>query len=769
MTVRDRFLRIEDMPLLRGAAIFTSDVGAADDLHMAIVRSTYPAGLLRDVDPSAAFAMPGVVAVLTGRDWAEEGMGLIQSRLRHPGPDGGTMRCPPNPPIAVDCVRTVGEPVALVLARSRHEAEDAAEQVVCDIEEQEPVTDLERALAPDAPRVWPEFPDNLCFRVEKGDPVAVAEAFGAAAHVVRQRLRVSRVTAAAMEPRAARAGYDAETGRFTLELGTQAPHRVTLDLAEVLGVDAKAIHTINRACGGSFGMKNFGYAEYALTLWAARRTGRTVRWHATRVESFMSDAHGRDQMADAALALDADGRILALQVAIHANLGARLGPATVHPPVANLDGLCGVYRTPAIHVTVNGVFTNTQQTAPYRGAGRPEATYVIERMIDLAAGQLGLDRAELRRRNLITPDQMPYQTPLVFNYDSGDFPAILDEALDVADWQGFEARRAESAARGRLRGIGIANPIEIAGGPAPKPNPEYARISLTPKGATTLFVGSGEAGQGHTTSYRLLVAEQLGLDPEAVTVVTGDTDLVARGTGTFGSRTLSAAGTALHAGMTEIVERLKPVAAGILEAPASDVEFRDTNFGVVGTNRWVGFGEVLSHLEAGIDVERYEAAAGPTFPNGCHVCEVEIDPDTGRVELLRYVVVDDVGRVLNPAIVKGQIVGGVAQGVGQALGEQIAYDPDSGQLLSASFMDYAMPRACDLPAVEVISHPVPTTRNVLGVKGVGEAGTVGALAAVMSAVSDALRPYGVAHLEMPATPARVWQAIRDAGGVQRRG
>ena len=758
MTVRDRFRRTEDLPLLRGAAIYTSDAGSADDLHMAIVRSPHAAGLLRDVDTTAALAMPGVVAVLTGRDWAGDGMGMIASRQRHPGPDGDTMRSPPHPPIAIDCVRSVGEAVAIVVARSRYEAEDAAEQVLCDIEEQEAVTDLERALDPDAPRVWPEFPDNLCFRVEKGDAKAVRRAFDEAAHIVRHRLKVSRVTAATMEPRAARAGYDTATGRYTLELGTQSPHRVALDLAGVLGVEAKAIHMIARACGGSFGSKNFGYSEYALALWAARRTGQSVRWHATRIESFMADAHGRDQMADAALALDAEGRILGLEVTIHANLGARLGPATVHPPTGNLDGLCGVYRTPAIHITVNGVFTNTQQTAPYRGAGRPEATYVIERMIDLAAGHLGLDRAELRRRNIITPDQMPYQTPLVFNYDSGDFPAILDEALALADWDGFEARRAEAAARG----IGIANPIEIAGGPAPRPNPEYARINLTAAGETTLFVGSSDAGQGHATSYRLLIAEHLGLDPDKVTLVAGDTDRVPRGTGTFGSRTLSSAGTALHAGMTEIVERLRPAAAGMLDAEPSDIEFREAKYGVVGSNRWIGFGEVLAQQEAGIDVERHEAADGPTFPNGCHVCEVEVDPDTGRVAVLRYIVVDDVGRVLNPLIVKGQIVGGVAQGIGQALGEHIAYDPDSGQLLSASFMDYAMPRAGDLPAVEVISHPVPTTQNPLGVKGVGEAGTVGALAAVMSAVNDALRPHGITHLEMPATPARVWQAIRDA-------
>ncbi|WP_202909564.1 xanthine dehydrogenase family protein molybdopterin-binding subunit [Alkalilacustris brevis] len=754
--------RVEDNALLRGQAEFADDLGAdSDGLHIAFARSVSAAGWIGKVQADAARDMPGVACVLTGEDWVADGMGMLESRLNHPGPDDGKMRRPPHPPIATDCVRAIGEIVAVVFARTRAQAEDAAELIEWDIDETEAVTDLARAMHPDAPRVWPEYPDNLCFRLHKGDAEATRAALADAAHVVRHTLPISRVTAAALEPRALRADFDAATGVYTLDLGSQAPHRIASDLAATLGLQPKDIRVISRACGGSFGMKNFGYPEYALALWAARKTGHTLRWTASRVESFNSDSHGRDQLVDAALAIDSDGHFLGLDVTIRANLGARLGPSTVHPPVANIGGLVGVYRTPVAHVTVEGYFTNTQQTAPYRGAGRPEATYVIERLIDLAAAELGIDRAELRRRNMITVDQFPYQTPLAFNYDSGDFVAILDQALDAADWAGFPARREAARKRGRLRGIGISNPIEIAGGPATGPNPEYAAIELTPQGRVMLRVGSCDAGQGHTTSFRMLVAQRLGLEPDEISILTGDTHLVARGIGTFGSRTLAAAGTSIFAGLDEIIAILKQDAADQLEVAPDDLELIGGEFRVMGTDLTVALRKVLAQRDSTIRTEHYQATDGPTYPNGCHVCEVEIDSQTGVVTLLRYVVVDDVGTVLNPIIVKGQIVGGVVQGAGQALGEQIVYDPDSGQLLTASFMDYSMLRAMDVPMIEVISHPVPTRKNPLGVKGAGEAGTVGALAAVVSAVSDALAPLGVRHLDMPATPARVWQAIRD--------
>jgi aerobic carbon-monoxide dehydrogenase large subunit len=485
-----------------------------------------------------------------------------------------------------------------------------------------------------------------------------------------------------------------------------------------------------------------------------------LRWTADRLESFQSDAHARDMWVDAALALDGDGKFTGLDVHVHANLGAYLGPATVHPPVANIGGIAGVYRTPKIYAKVDGVFTNTQQTAPYRGAGRPEATYIVERMIDLAAYETGIDRAELRRRNLVPKEEMPYSSGFIFTYDSGDFPGVLDKALEMADWAGFEARRAKSSAKGRLRGIGISNPIEIAGGPAAKPNPEFARMEISPEGKVRIHVGSMDSGQGHGTVFRQIIADRLGLSTEDMEIVTGDTHQVPQGMGTFGSRTLAAAGGAIWTAADKIIEKLKDQAAERLEADKADIVFDTGEYRIAGTDRSVSFTEVISGEATSLSAETFSSVEGATFPNGCHICEVEVDPETGRVELVSYCVVDDVGRMVNPLLVEGQITGGIAQGLGQALMENAVYDPNSGQLLAATFMDYAMPRAHDMTAVEFTGFPVPTSQNPLGVKGAGEAGTVGALSAVISAVSDALRPFGIKHIDMPATPARVWRCLQ---------
>jgi aerobic carbon-monoxide dehydrogenase large subunit len=761
-------LRHEDDRLLRGAGRFTGDLAEEGAAAMVLVRSPVAAGTIRSLDVAAARAMPGVLAVLTGAEMAADGVGGLVPRLLHPGPDGGPMRVPSARPLATEAVHYVGEPVAAVIAETRAEAEDAAEAVELDIDERPAVVDPLAAAAPDAPRVWEDFPDNRCFRYEQGDCAAVEAALAGAAHVAEARLRVSRVTAAPLEPRSLIAAFDPATGRYRLDIGTQAPHRVAGDLAGPLGVEAGAIRVVAHDCGGSFGMKNGGYPEYLIALWSARRLGRPVRWQSSRLEAFQSDAHGRDQWADARLALDAEGRFLGLAVHVHAGLGAVLGAATPHPPTANVGGLAGVYTTPAIHVVVEGMFTNTQQTAPYRGAGRPEATYVIERMIDIAAAETGIDRVTLRRRNLIPPEAMPYRTGLVLTYDSGDFPAVLDRALAAADWDGFEARRAEARARGRLRGIGIANPIEIAGGPADRPLPEFARLELAPDGGARLLAGCFDTGQGHATAFRAILADRLGLDPLALETVTGDTDRVRRGTGTFGSRTMAAAGTAFWQAMDAVVETLRPEAAEALEVDPADLVFDHGAYSVAGTDRSVAFAEVLARHGAAVAAERFVAADDATFPNGCHVCEVEVDPETGGTEVVAYTVVDDVGTVINPLLVKGQIAGGVAQGLGQALMEDTAYQDGTGQILGATFMDYALPRATDLPGFAVESHPVPTAKNPLGVKGAGEAGTVGALAAVVSAVCDALAPAGVRHLDMPATPARVWAALQAASGEAAR-
>jgi len=758
-TIGEAQSRVEDDALLRGVGDFTLDRLAPGTLHMVVVRSPIAAGTVTDVDIDATRGMPGVVDILTAFEQEADSLRPFQPRLRLPGRDAGEMAVPDLRPLANGLVQYVGHPIAAIIASTRAEAEDAAETVGLEIEDRDAVVDPLAAMAPDAPRVWPDMPDNICFHVDRGDRDRVAKAFAEAAHVTRARLRINRVTAAALEPRAVIAQHDRATG-YRLDVGTQAPHRIATDLGHVLGVDPAEIRIVSRDTGGSFGMKNSGYPEYALALWAARRTGRPVTWTATRTESFLSDAHGRDQYADAAIALDADGKILALEVQIAAGLGACLGPATTHPAAANVAGLAGVYMTPAIHVTVDGVFTNCQQVAPYRGAGRPEATYIIERILDLAAAQAGLDRVELRRRKLIPRSAIPYANPLGWIYDSGDFEGVLDAALQAADWSGFATRRAKSEAAGRLRGIGIANPIEIAGGPAGKPLPEYAALRVAAQGNCRLVLGSCSAGQGHATAFRQLVHDRLGLDPAAVEFVSGDTGLVAEGTGTFGSRSLTAAGTALWQAMSDAIEIARPTAARMLQCPAEDLAFKDTRFRAPNGDT-VTFLEVAAQVEHPIACEARATADDATYPNGCHICEVEIDPDTGQTSIARYTIVDDVGTEINPMLVKGQIVGGLAQGLGQALMEDVAFDPGSGQLLSASFMDYAIPRADDVPSAKILSHPVPSPNNPLGAKGVGEAGTVGGLAAAINAVCDALSTRGIPHIDMPATPARIWQALHN--------
>lgn len=758
--VGDSRRRYEDPKLVRGEGSYADDRAPAGTLEMVVLRSQTAAARLLSIDVSEAREMPGVVDILVGSEQERDGIRAVFPRLKHPGPDGGDMRMPDVRPLAIDLVQYVGHPIAAVVARTRAQAEDAAEAILLDLDEREPVTDALEAVREDAPKVWPNLPDNRCFRFEQGDGAAVDAALARAAHVTRARLKISRVTAVALEPRVAVASWTEEDG-YRLEVGTQSPHRIRADLAPVLGEEQERIRVVSKETGGSFGMKNFGYFEYALALWAAKRCGGAVRWRASRNESFLSDAHARDQWVDAALALDASGRILALDMHSFAALGACLGPATTHPPVANLGGLAGVYRTPAIRAVVEGVFVNCQMVAPYRGAGRPEATYVIERMIDIAAAETKRDRVELRRINMITPDQMPFATGLVFKYDSGDFPAVMEKALAAADWSGFEKRRAQSAGEGRLRGIGIANPIEIAGGPAGKPHPEYTRLFLAPQGNARLVVGSCDAGQGHATTFRQILSERLGIDPEAIELVTGDTGLVERGTGTFGSRTTMAVSSALNHGMNLAIEQILPVAARLLDAEAPDVQFADGCF-KARSGATVSFLEALAAHGEPIEEESHVAPDGATFPNGCHVCEVEIDPDTGQVEVVRYTVVDDVGTVVNPLIVEGQIAGGVAQGLGQALMEEIVHEADSGQMLTATFMDYQIPRASDMPWIDVASHPVPTRLNPLGVKGVGEAGTVGALSAGISAVADALSARGFAHIDMPATPNAVWRALHRA-------
>ncbi len=763
--------RVEDARLLRGHGRYTDDIHTPGAAIMVVLRSPHASARIMSIDAEAARAAPGVLAVLTGAELLADGLGGLETMVQRHRADGSPMARPPYRLLATDAVRFVGDAVVAVIGTSLHFAQEGAELVHVDYEPLDAVTDAAAALLPGAPSVWPDHePGNECFVFRQGDRARTDAAFATAHHVSRLALRISRVSANPMEPRTATGAYDPATDSYVLHAGTQAPHKIRSELAEhTLRIPANRLRVVSPDVGGAFGMKGSPYPEYGLVLWAARHTGRTVRWTATRSESLLSDYHARDVHTRVELALDADGIFLALRVRSTANLGAYLGFNTPHSSTNNLGGLAGVYRTPHIFAEVRGAFTHTQPNAPYRGAGRPEATYALERIIEQAAHEMGIDRVDLRQRNLIASEAMPFRTGLVFTYDSGDFAENMRLALAESDWDGFAARLAVSQARGRLRGIGIANAIEIAGGPAAQPNEESAEIRFDPDGAATILLGTHSQGQGHETAFAQIAGTHLGLD--AVRVVFGDTGVVAYGRGTFGSRSILAGGTAFVRAAEKVIARGRAIAAHRLEASVDDIEFADGRFTVAGTDRGVGLTEVArtSYLaaqlppgsELGLGGSAIVAPGAATFPNGCHVCEVEIDPETGITEVVRYLVVDDVGTVINPMLVHGQIHGGVAQGLGQILMEQVRYDPD-GQMLTGSFMDYAMPRAADLCGLDVVSNPVPTATNPLGAKGAGEAGTVGALPAIMNAILDALRALGVTQLDMPATPHAVWDAIEQA-------
>jgi carbon-monoxide dehydrogenase large subunit len=764
--------RLEDPRLLQGLGRYSDDVSLPRQAHAALVRSPHAHAVIRRVETAAAARQAGVLAVLTGADVAGDGLANMPSDGTRKRRDGSPAFVPPRPILAQGRVRHVGDPVALVVAESQAQAIDAAEQVVVDYDPLPAVAATAEATQPGAPIVWEEAPGNVAFAWEAGNGDAVARAFAGAAHAVRLEFVVTRVAAAPLEPRGAVGEWERRTGRYILHTGIQSPHLTRGLLAAVLKVPQSRVHVVTSDVGGSFGMRSGLYPEMALVLWAARRLGRPVKWTSNRREGFVTDEHGRDNVSTAELALDGQGKFLALRVAITLNIGAYLTPRSAGPGTNNVGGVAGIYTTPAIHVQTTGVYTNTTPTGPYRGAGRPEATYAIERVIDVAARQLDIDPLELRRRNLIPPSAMPFKTGLVFTYDCGDFGRGIDMALALADQAGFEKRRAEARTRGKLRGLGIANPIEVAGGPYSGPNPDTAEISINPDGSVTLITGSTSMGQGNETAFAQIVADRLGVGPERIQVLWGDSDLLGAGRGNGGSGAITVGGSAVTRATEKVIERGRRIAAHLLEAAPEDVMFRDGRFGVAGTDKGVALAAVAraatqprqlpKGMEPGFSETAAFAAPAVTFPNGTQICEVEIDPETGVVQIVRHTVVDDVGRMINPLLVKGQIHGGVVQGLGQALFEQLTYDRQTGQLLAGSFMDYAMPRADDVPLFEVDSHEVPTQINPLGAKGVGEAGTVGALPALVNAVNDALAPLGVRHLDMPVTPERVWQAIRGA-------
>ena len=758
--------RFEDARLLRGDGRFHDDVNLPGQAHAIIVRSIHAHARIRRIDATAALRMAGVLAVFTGDDVAD--LGTMKMTLKRTRPDGSPMFAPPHRGLTRDRARYVGDPVAMVVAETLAQAEDAAERLVIDYEPLTAVTSTADAVG--AAAVWDECPDNISNVHEVGNRAATEAAFATAARVVRRRYVISRVHAQYMETRGALGAWDPGERRYTLYADVQYPHRVRTALAtNILRVPEHQIRVIVGDVGGGFGTKGWQYPEHRLVLWAARRLGRPVKWRCERREAIGADEHARDNVTDAELALDADGRFLALRVRTLANVGAYVSSdRNLLATFSNIATLVGVYAFPLAHVQVTSVLTNTNSTAPYRGAGRPEATYVIERLIDDAARELEMDAVDLRRRNLVPASAMPYKTATGVTYDCGDFPAQMEAALKLADVAGFPARRAEARRRGRLRGLGVANAIERAAGP----QPEFAEIRFAPSGSATVFMGTKNQGQGHETTFKQILHERLGLDPDDVRYIDGDTDRVAFGMGSMGSRSTVIGGTALWMAADKVIAKGRKIAAKMLEAAEADIAFANGAFSVVGTDRALPLKDVAraafqpAALPKGVEPGFYETGTfsppSDTWPNGCHVCEVEIDPDTGAVALVGYVIADDVGTVINPLTLKGQIHGGVAQGVGQALMEQVAYEPDSGQLLTTSFMEYAIPRADTVPDVIVESHPVPTKLNPLGAKGAGEAGTVGALPVVMNAVLDALAPLGVRALDMPASAERVWSAIQAA-------
>lgn len=770
--------RKEDLRFLSGRGQYTDDINRPGQAHAWILRSPHAHARIAAIGTAAAAAMPGVVAIYTGADLAAIG-GLPCGWQIH-NKDGTPMAEPKHPVLAEGKVRHVGDPVAVVIAETRAQARDAAEAIQLDYEVLSAAASMAAAQAAGAPRVHDDVAGNLCYDWHIGDGAAVEAAFAKAAHRVVFETTNNRLVPNAMEPRAAVGDYDTTTGEHTLYTTSQNPHVIRLLMgAFVLNIPEAKLRVVAPDVGGGFGSKIYHYAEEAIVTWAAAKLGRAVKWTADRTESFLSDAHGRDHVTRAELALDAEGRFLALKVHTQANMGAYLSTfAPCVPTYLYATLLAGVYTTPAIYAEVKAVFTNTVPVDAYRGAGRPEATFLLERLVDVAAKQTGFDRVELRRKNFISPDAFPYQTPVALQYDSGNYHATLDQALATADWAGFEARRAEAKARGRLRGIGISTYLEACGiAPSAVVGSLGARaglyevgtIRVHPTGSVTVLTGAHSHGQGHETTFAQLVADKLGVSVANVDVVHGDTAKVPFGMGTYGSRSLAVGGSAMQKAMDKIVLKGRKIAAHLLEADVDDIEFDRGTFRVAGTDRTKSLTEIslaayvphnypIEELEPGLEETAFYDPKNFTYPGGCHIAEVEIEPETGRVTLINFTAVDDVGRVINPMIVEGQVQGGVAQGVGQALLESCVYDAD-GQLLSGSMMDYTMPRADDLAPVSVATHTTLCTHNPLGVKGCGEVGAIGSPPAVINAVVDALRDHGVTHIEMPATPPRIWSII----------
>jgi carbon-monoxide dehydrogenase large subunit len=773
--------RKEDQRFLTGRGTYTDDINRPGQLHAVFVRSPHAHAEIRGIDTQRAARAPGVAAIYTAADLEKAGLGTLPCGWGVKSKDGSPMAEPPHPVLAQGRVRHVGDPIAIVIAATRDQAAEAADLVDVTYGERPAAIAVDDAVKSGKPLVHDGVAGNICYDWHIGDKAAADAAFAKAAHVTKLDLVNNRLVPNAMEPRAYIGEYERGTGTYTLYTTTQNPHAIRLLMgAFVLHQPEHKLRVVAPDVGGGFGSKIYHYAEEAAVTWAAGQLAQPVKWVAERSESFLSDAQGRDHVTHAELALDKDGKFLALRVSTLANLGAYLSTfAAAVPTYLYATLLAGTYTTPAIYAEVKGVFTHTVPVDAYRGAGRPEASYVVERIVDQAARELKLDRAELRRRNFIAADAYPYQTPVALAYDSGDYFTTLTMALKDADYAGFEGRRATAARQGKLRGLGIASYIEACGvAPSAVAGAlgaraglyEVAEVRVNPTGSVTVLTGCHSHGQGHETTFAQVVADRLGMPVENVEVVHGDTASTPFGMGTYGSRSLPVGGSALVKALDKVVNKGRKIAAHLLEAAEADIEFKDGKFTVGGTDRSKAFGEIafaayvphnypLEELEPGLDETAYYDPKNFTFPSGTHVCEVEIDADTGTVQILRFTAADDFGRIINPLIVEGQVHGGVAQGIGQALLEECRYDKASGQLITGSFMDYTMPRADNFPSFTVATHGTLCAHNPLGVKGCGEAGAIGAPGAVMNAVLDALAPMGIASLDMPATPEKVWRAL----------
>lgn len=759
--------RKEDDTLVRGKGRYTDDFNLPGQAHAAIVRSTHAHGIIRGINTEAAKAMPGVLGVWTGTDLDAAGYGPFTCGLPLKSRDGSPLLQTNRQPLATDKVRFVGDPVAFVVAETLAQARDAAEAVELDIEPLPAVTDPEEATKPGAPQLYDHIPNNIALDYHYGDTDKVNAAFASAAHVTKIDIENTRVAVVSMEPRVGLASYDKANERYTIQMPTQGVAGNRANLAKNLKVPNDKVRILTANVGGSFGMKNVNYPEYMCILYAAKALGRPVKWLDERSTSFLSDSHGRAQKIHAELALDAEGHFLAARLSGYGNLGAYITGVSPSPLSLNTGkNFSSVYRTPLMAVDIKTVLTNTTLMGAYRGAGRPEANYYMERLIDRAADEMGINRLTMRKRNFIKQNQMPFAASSGVTYDSGDFQAVFNKALEISDHENFAKRKKESKKAGKLRGIAIGSYLEVT---AP-PSVELGKIVFDADGSVQLITGTLDYGQGHATPFAQVLCAQLGVPFESVKLVQGDSDLVHTGSGTGGSRSITATGMAIVEASKLVIEKGKRAAAHVLEASEADIEFADGSFTIAGTDRSIDIMELAKRLHDGkvpdgvpdsLDVDHTSEPVPSAFPNGCHVAEVEIDPETGVVQIVRYSAVNDFGTVINPMLVAGQLHGGVVQGIGQALMEHVRYD-ESGQPITGSLMDYALPRAEDVPNMTIGDHPVPATTNPLGSKGCGEAGCAGGLSTVVNAVLDALSDYGIKHIDMPLTPERVWRAIQDA-------